>query len=193
MPVERLIDTFLLPFALESYSPPHRTSVHQAVPVASLGSKLKQIVDCRLMLDRTGDGTQQTAPREVIHLLNTLRTRQVERFQLGQPEPCGDLLFEQATFKEALPEVSKVRLTQTLYAEYPALRAPLEELRGKKTSQTANTVATVWKISPADARQRADELVQIGFFERRATSDEPQYWVPFLYRDALEMVQGSAE
>lgn len=145
------------------------------------------------MLDRTSDGTQHTAPREVIHLLNTLRTRQVERFQLGQPEPDGDLLFEQATFKEALPEVSRVRLTQTLYAEYPALRQSLEELRGKKTSQTARTLAAVWKISPADAEIRAEELVQIGFFERRSASDAPQYWVPFLYRDALEMVQGQAD
>src|ERR1700730_13117292 len=111
------------------------------------------------MLDRTADGTQQTAPREVIHMLNTLRTRQVERFQLGQPEPSGDLLFEQATFKEALPEVSRVRLTQTLYAEYPALRPQLEELRDKKTSQTANTLAAVWKISPVEAQRRAEELV----------------------------------
>lgn len=145
------------------------------------------------MLDRTSDGTQKTAPREVIHLLNTLRKRQVERFQLGQPEPSGDLLFEQATFKEALPEVSLVRLTQTLYAEYPDFRPLLEELRGEKTSQTAATLAAVWKISAADAGKHAEELVRIGFFEPRGTSDAPQYWVPFLYRDALEMVQGSAE
>lgn len=155
------------------------------------GSNKSSTVDW--MLDRTSDGTQKTAPREVIHLLNTLRTRQVERFQLGQPEPQGDLLFEQATFKEALPEVSRVRLTQTLYAEYPAFRAPLEELRGKKTSQSSQTLATVWKMSPAEAQTRAEELVQIGFFERRGTADDAQYWVPFLYRDALEMIQGSAE
>jgi hypothetical protein len=151
------------------------------------GSNKSSTVDW--MLDRTADGTQQTAPREVIHLLNTLRTRQVERFQLGQPEPAGDLLFEQATFKEALPEVSKVRLTQTLYAEYPAFREPLEELRNEKTSHTANSLSAIWKIPVEDAQKRAEELIKIGFFERRGAT----YWVPFLYRDALELIQGSAE
>lgn len=151
------------------------------------GSNKSSTVDW--MLDRTADGTQQTAPREVIHLLNTLRTRQVERFQLGQPEPPGELLFEQATFKEALPEVSKVRLTQTLYAEYPDYREPLEELRGEKTSQTAETLSHIWKIPVDDAQKRAEVLIKIGFFERRGLA----YWVPFLYRDALELVQGSAE
>jgi hypothetical protein len=151
------------------------------------GSNKSSTIDW--MMDRTSDGTQKTAPREVIHLLNTLRTRQVERFQLGQPEPVGDLLFEQATFKEALPEVSKVRLTQTLYAEYPALRIALEELRGEKTSQTASTLSGVWKIPLVEAQTRAEELIKIGFFERRGAA----YWVPFLYRDALELIQGSAE
>lgn len=155
------------------------------------GSNKSSTVDW--MLDRTSDGTQKTAPREVIHLLNMLRTRQAERFQLGQPEPKGDLLFEQATFKEALTEVSKVRLTQTLYAEYPGLRDRLEDLRGKKTSQTVNTLSAVWKVESPAAQKTAEELVQIGFFERRGMSDSPQYWVPFLYRDALEMIQGSAE
>jgi len=154
------------------------------------GSNKSSTIDW--MIDRTGDGTQQTAPREIIHLLNTLRARQVERFQLGQPEPEGDLLFEQATFKEALVEVSKVRLMQTLYAEFPALRGLLEQLRGKKTSQTAESLAALWKMSLQDAEAKADELVQIGFFERRNKAGRPEYWVPFLYRDALELVQGSA-
>lgn len=155
------------------------------------GSNKSSTVDW--MLDRTSDGTQKTAPREVIHLLNELRTRQVERLQLGQPEPEGDLLFDQATFKEALPEVSRVRLTQTLYAEYPHLKARLEELRGAKTSHTATTLSKVWRTSPDEAKKLAEDLVQIGFFERRGTSEAPQYWVPFLYRDALDMVQGSAD
>jgi hypothetical protein len=39
----------------------------------------------------------------------------------------------------------------------------------------------------------AHELAEIGFFERRGERDAPEYWVPFLYRDALDMVQGTAE
>jgi hypothetical protein len=40
---------------------------------------------------------------------------------------------------------------------------------------------------------KAKELVDIGFFVERGTRDNPTYWVPFLYRDALHLVQGKAE
>ena len=39
----------------------------------------------------------------------------------------------------------------------------------------------------------ADSLVDVGLFERRGSGQEPEYWIPFLYRDALGMVQGTAE
>ena len=39
----------------------------------------------------------------------------------------------------------------------------------------------------------AEQLTEVGFFERKGTKDNPSYWVPFLYRDALNLVQGSAE
>ena len=71
------------------------------------------------MLSRTRDGTQLNAPRELIHLLGSLRTQQLRRFELGEPPPDGEALFARPSFKQALPEVSEVRLTQTLYAEHP--------------------------------------------------------------------------
>jgi hypothetical protein len=40
---------------------------------------------------------------------------------------------------------------------------------------------------------QATQLVAVGFFEQRGTRAAPEYWVPFLYRDALDMVQGAAE
>ena len=38
-----------------------------------------------------------------------------------------------------------------------------------------------------------DELVELGFFEERGTREEPTFWVPFLYRDALDLIQGKAD
>ena len=37
---------------------------------------------------------------------------------------------------------------------------------------------------------RANELVTIGFFEPRGTRQAPEYWVPFLYRDAWISFKG---
>jgi hypothetical protein len=147
------------------------------------------------LLSRTRDGSKKNAPRELIHLLNVLRDVQVKRFEIGDSgEPEKEYLFSRpATFKDALPEVSKVRLEQTLYAEYPNLHTPLEKLRNAKTSQTVETLAQIWGTTHNETKTLADELVEIGFFEQRITREETQYWVPFLYRDALDMIQGTAE
>lgn len=146
------------------------------------------------LLSRTRDGTKINAPRELIHFLNCLRDVQVKRFELGdEPVPEEDQLFARVAFKEALPEVSKVRLEQTLYAEHPDQKPWLERLKGEKTLQTPETLSQVWGIPIEDATARATALSTIGFFEQRGSKQSPEYWVPFLYREALDLVQGTAE
>ena len=86
-----------------------------------------------------------------------------------------------------------MRLEQTLYAEFPGVRERVEMLRGAKTSQKAETLAALWQTTPEDAVKVAQGLVDVGFFERRGLREDPEYWVPFLYRDALDLVQGAAE
>jgi hypothetical protein len=144
------------------------------------------------LLSRTCDGTKYTAPRELIHLLNSSIQKQLEMFDIGGYEPEGNNLVAGAAMKEALPEVSKVRLEQTLYAEYPSLKTSVEKLRGEKTSQTVSTLSTVLALDDEDASVMANELVSVGLFEQRGEKHNPEFWVPFLYRDALDMVQGSA-
>jgi hypothetical protein len=145
------------------------------------------------MLSRTRDSSGQTAPRELIHLLNSLRNVQVRRLEIGEIEPEGRRLFSRAVFKEALPEVSRTRLEQTLYAEYPDARTYIEQLRGEKTQQSINTLSNIWKLKADKTMPTARHLVEIGFFEERGMKDNPEFWVPFLYRDALDLIQGAAE
>ena len=145
------------------------------------------------MLSRTRDGTGETAPRELIHLLSSLRESQLRRFELGHEAPPLELLFDRAAFKEALPEVSKVRLEQTLYAEYASFKDKLERLDQQKTQQTIESLGRIWELPESDTREVANQLTEVGFFERRGDRTHYTYWVPFLYRDALRMVQGSAE
>ncbi|TFV78291.1 hypothetical protein E4P39_03435 [Blastococcus sp. CT_GayMR19] len=140
-------------------------------------------------LTRTKDGTGQNAPRELIHLLTETRNSQLTRFETGQAAPEAGAVFVGQAFKDALPAVSKARLTQTLYAEHPSLRPYIEKMEGQKSRQNDASLASVWGVSEAEAAKIADQLVVVGFFEPRLGD----YWVPFIYRPALEMVQGSAE
>ncbi|GAC1529324.1 MAG: hypothetical protein NVS2B16_36710 [Chloroflexota bacterium] len=144
------------------------------------------------MLLRTQDGSEHNAPRELIHLLSAARDIQRRKLEEGHKEPAGEALFDRSSIRDALPEVSRERLEQTLYAEYPHLRRWLMRLKREKTEQTPDSLAKTWDVDREVAVQLADELVQIGFLEERGAQSEPTFWVPFLYRDALEMIEGAA-
>jgi hypothetical protein len=127
------------------------------------------------MLSRTADGTSKTAPRELIHLISAARDQQLRLLEMGEHEPDGETLFDRSAIKAALPEVSKARYEQTLCAEQPALKPMLDKLEGEKTQQTPATLAKIWRVSEGEAKE------------------QPVFWVPFMYRDALHLVQGPAE
>ena len=65
----------------------------------------------------------------------------------------------------------------------------------QETNQSVESLMTIWRVTREEAERVAAKLVAIGFFERRTTraDPDPDYWVPFLYRSALRMVQGSAD
>ena len=144
------------------------------------------------MITRCADGTRKTAPRELIHLLNCLREEESKRLELAGSAPPGQQLFDRSVFKQALPTVSSARLNQYLYAEYPRERSFVEKLEGQKTEQTPQSLGALWDKHDYEAIAIARSLVELGFFEERGTRDAPTFWVPFLYRDALAMIQGKA-
>lgn len=145
------------------------------------------------MIGRCADGTGQTAPREFIHLLNCVKDEEIKRLERGGAPAPDEQLFDRSVFKAALPTVSNTRLNTYLYAEYPAERAFLEKLNGEKTEQTPESLAVIWNVSRDAALNKASQLVALGFFEARGTRAAPTFWVPFLYRDALNLVQGRAD
>lgn len=139
-------------------------------------------------LSRTRDGKGITAPRELIHLMSEARDAQIDRYVTGQAQPNDPALFHPRSLDAALPSVSKTRLVRTIYAEFSDIKQYLEMLRGKKTEQNAQSLAREWKLDEAQAKVIAERLVDIGIFEKRSN-----YWVPFMYRPALGLVQGAAE
>jgi hypothetical protein len=113
--------------------------------------------------------------------------------ELGHTEPPAENLSDNLAIKDALPEVSRTRFEQTLCAEFPYLTEWLLKLREEKTLQNLTSLADIWKITESKAIKLANQLTEVGFFESRGTKENPEFWVPFLYRAALDMVQGTAE
>lgn len=155
------------------------------------GSRKSETI--RWLITRVADGTQQVAPRELIHLLNEAKDEQIKSLELGESVPDGELLFSPSALKNALPEVSRVRLEQTIFAEYPDMKSWILKLEGEKATQTIDTLQKIWGLDAVETEKIASSLVQIGFFEIRGDKKNPQFWVPFLYRPRLNLVQGKAE
>jgi hypothetical protein len=145
------------------------------------------------MVSRCADGTGKTAPRELIHLLIAIRQKEIARIERGEAQPPSDQLFDRSVFKAALPAVSEARLVQNLYAEYPEMKTVLSKLRGEKTEQTIESLMSIWGLNEDNALKVTENAIHLGFFERRDVKGKTTYWVPFLFRDALEMSQGLAE
>jgi hypothetical protein len=145
------------------------------------------------LIGRCADGTKKTAPRELIHLSNSIRDTEIRRLERGDTPTDGMQLFDRSVFKAALPIVSKTRLTSYLYAEYPSERPVIAKLEGQKTEQTPESLAGLWQMTNDEATAKARQLKSLGFFEERGTREQPTFWVPFLYRDALSLVQGKAD
>ena len=145
------------------------------------------------MIGRCADGTRKTAPREFIHLLNCIKDEEIKRLELGGALPPDGQLFDRSVFKAALPTVSSTRLDTYLYAEYKSERPFIEKLDGEKTEHSPESLATIWSVDRDYALAKAMKLVSLGFFEKRGTPGGPTFWVPFLYRDALNLRQGKAD
>jgi len=139
------------------------------------------------MLSRLRDGSRRAAPRELIHLLHYAREIQLNKLVLGGAEPEGEGLFRFESLRQALPEVSKVRFEQTLCAEYPQWHTHLARLRGESVEQSLISLAELWQETVEAATKIAENLVEIGFFEKKGSRKNPSFWVPYVYQPALEM------
>lgn len=144
------------------------------------------------MVTRVKDGLGVSAPRELIHLFEWIKDLQIKRLERGEPEPPERQLFDRAVFKDALKEVSKVRYTQTMVAEYPDLKPYMDRLEGQKAEQSLESLTALWQSTPDVVIAQADRLISVGFFEKRERKGATSYWIPFIYRGALKLVQGRA-
>jgi hypothetical protein len=152
----------------------------------------KRLLTFEWMVSRIEDGLKSKAPRELIHLLSSAREAQLRKLENGEPEPPNGILMDRAAIAEALVPVSKIRLEQTVFAEYPQFREKLLKLKNEKTQQSVETLARIWGVGAEESLQLGNELAEIGFFVKRERKGITEFWVPFLYRDSLEMSQGVA-
>jgi len=138
------------------------------------------------MLNQTRDGLGLAAPRELIHLLTSLQEVQLKRFEVGAEEP-GECLFDRVSFIEAMVEVSRARVEQTIYGEYPSIKPWIEAMKGGKSEQSVISLAELWQIKDEEALERALRLEEIGILETFGPKRAQRFKVPPLYQVYLQL------
>lgn len=154
------------------------------------GSKKPTTIDW--VLSRTKDGKGINTPRELIQLFSHARLIELKKLETGINNLEDDQIISRQSLKEAFREVSKQRVEQTIYAEFPKLKDYIEKLRGEKADQSLDSLAKTWSLTNNEADKVIKELEKIGFLSQKS-SNSALYKIPFLYRPYLEILQGSAD
>jgi hypothetical protein len=155
-----------------------------------VGSKKSETIDW--VLSRTKDGKGINTPRELIQLFVHAKTIELKKLETGVDNLEGDQIISRQAIKEAVHEVSRQRLEQTIYAEFPDLKVYIEKLRGDKAEHTLDTLKSKWNCTNDESILLANQLEKIGFFEQKGKISAPKYKIPFLYRSYLDIIQGLA-
>ena len=65
-------------------------------------------------------------------------------------------------------------------------------MRGEKSEHNLTSLGRIWRIDTEQTTKASEELVKSGFFVT-VYGDKSIYKIPFIYRPALDIVQGKAE
>lgn len=144
------------------------------------------------LIGRVEDSKGYSAPRDIINLINAALRDQIQDLEIGGDHPTGQRLLSRSALKEGLNVASREKVEKFLFAEHHSLRTYFDDLRGEKTSQTAETLSELWSIPKEEAEEVAERIVETGVWKKRG-SDPVRYWTMFLFRNGLEMVQGKAK
>jgi len=141
---------------------------------------------------RARDGQNNVAPRELIHFYNESIDQEKSEQEIGNNSIEEPNIVSRQAIKNATHEVSKVRIEQTIFAEYATLKGYIMAFHGSKAEHNIDSLSDIWKLEPNAAEKIANELSEIGFFEARTARMDKIYKIPFLYRFYLEISQGKA-
>lgn len=144
------------------------------------------------IISRVRDGLGYVAPRELIHFYNQTVLEERREQDISSDKAEAPNIVSRQAIKKATYEISKVKLEQTIFAEYPDLREHIMALENQKAEHTLETVAQIWKADVNIARGISVQLSEIGFIDQKIFKNDALLKIPFLYRPYLNIVQGKA-
>jgi len=137
------------------------------------------------MLTQIKDGNQFVAPRNLVDFVN-LAIEEQARYESRNPREYNieTPMIEVESLKRALIRLSKKRVEDTLLAEATDdIAVLIKGFIGQQSEQNDEMISNIFHVPLSQAKDFAEILVNIGFFERTNEG----YKIPILYRSGLEI------
>ncbi|HJS88705.1 MAG TPA: hypothetical protein VJ738_01930 [Steroidobacteraceae bacterium] len=137
---------------------------------------------------RCSDGRGVVTPRDVLDLLLKAKQRQHDICS-GDPDGETAWLIGADAIQYGLEQLSEHKRRTYLQAEFPHLWQHMAKFIGGKTEYSEEALVA---LLGKEAKPAAEDLVSIGFLQKKSGSANTTYTVPFLYRYGMDMSQGKA-
>ena len=143
----------------------------------------KQSDTSRWIYTHTADRNNVVTPRDIIFLITKAIQKEQDILAMNESGESDSCISSQAILY-GHEQLSKNKRTTILQAEFPHLWDQIKKLAGGKTEYKKQTLKDLfgknWEETVAN-------LVSIGVLSK----NKDVYKVPFLYREGLEVTQGS--
>lgn len=168
----------------------YRTECFYKIFPAKVYSGQKQSSTLGWIYSHTMDGRGVVTPRDVIELLTKAKQHQQNEFE-ADPQGLTDWVIGPVAIQYGLQELSKVKKTTFLKAEFPHFWPQIAKFERGKTEYSEKALK---KLIGRNADKVIDDLLAIGVLAESVNSgSESTYKVPFLYRSGLELTQGRTD
>jgi len=161
----------------------YRREVFYMVFPSNVYKGKKQSNTMRWICTHTADGNNVVTPRDIIYLIKKAIQRQQDLLKTDENGMSTSFISPQA-ITYGHEELSKYKRTSILEAEFPHLWIYIKKLVNGKTEYQEKTLATLFG---KNWEEILSDLVSVGVLSK----NKNEYKVPFLYREGLDVTQGS--
>jgi hypothetical protein len=166
----------------------YRTECFEAIFPHTVFKGTRQSTTLRWICNRCADGRGVFTPRDVLDLLIRAKQKQQDICR-ANPEKTSDCVITTAAIQYGFEELSKNKRHRYLQAEFPHLWTDMEKFLGGKTDYSEDALR---ELLGARWKEVTENLLSIGFLSEGAKNNQPLFSIPFLYRHAMNLTQGSA-
>ncbi len=172
---------------LDASSDYREESFYKVFPQTVFRGK-RQSSTLRWIYSHTSDGRGVVTPRDVIDLLTRAKQKQQDEYTGSSGE--SEFIIGSAAIIYGLEELSKRKRITFLEAEFPHLWPHIKKFVGGKTQYSEDDIR---ELFGKNWQKIIDDLISIGVLGTEGSREGSKtFKIPFLYRDGLEVTQGSA-